>query len=323
MNYMDYWTDKFAYAEQDNSFFDNVKHAKKKSHVKKKSVNKKDVAISNMEILESGKIQVGRGKFDIGKLVESNFDDIIISRLDAIVSKESAGNPNGNPDVTNNLISELHIAEMTWQLRDKFPRTIVIPIKKSEALTGFNYLETSLLGDVLRTSTLAYVYRKIKKDWVALNKDDESGFTNVMYVPDILVFLKPKNGKAVNHPYRINVLILAFPSGKRMLKKGAKGSESEAALIKTSENDKITRILGDISQAAIRCGVKNLIVNPFGYPLLAKNIPLVSEMWVTLIESKQFSEHIESIDFAVENENNFITLGSKILAKLKTVSSNI
>ena len=97
-------------------------------------------------------------------------------------------------------------------------QTIVLPIvNKKKSISCFNMLNDTIIGSLLRTSTLKPIYKRLKSEWEELNKDDKSDFVNVLYIPNILVFLDENTGKPLRQPYQINLLLISLPSTKYML----------------------------------------------------------------------------------------------------------
>lgn len=272
----------------------------KKKHLKK-------LAESNIQMLRSGKIKFAKDqKVDISSFVTKSIDNTIISRLDAIISKEDVviDTKDLHPNITTNLTDPINTAELSSQINSPVTETIIIPINKKSALDIFDYLGCDTLGTILRSSTLAAVYKKVKSQWVDLNSEDGSQFTNVLYIPDVMVFLDFKKMKIRKVPFKINVLIVATPSVNKM---------NENNIDKPSDEEAASRIIADIVDAAIKCGCKDIIVDPFDCKILAKDISNTSKLWNQIVTSQRYIEQIRSTIFAIEDEDRFVVFNSNKL----------
>ena len=171
-------------------------------------------ATRSMKILKSGKIKIeGEHILDLAPLIKKSSKEATVSRLNGIISKEDVVLEEGGKvlNVQTVLQSQMKTVDIQANISQSAENyTVVVPIKKKSAIDIFDFLSDGVLGDILRSSTLASTYKKIKKEWVTLNKDDTTSFTNVMYVPDVAVFMDPDEEKLKRRAYYINVLILAM-----------------------------------------------------------------------------------------------------------------
>lgn len=272
---------------------------------KKKKIKK--LAESNIQMLKSGKIKIAKDqKINISSFVSKSVENTIVSRLDAIISKEDVviDTKDLHPNITTNLTNPVRTAELTAQINNPVTETIVITMSKKQSLEAFNYLDDGSLGEILRTSTLAAIYKQIKDAWISLTKDDTSHFTNVLYIPDVMVFLDTDKMKIRKNPYKINVLLIAEPSVNKMTENGIEKLSDEAAA---------SRVIADITEAAIKCGCKNIIIDPFGHKTLSKDISEVSKLWMQITSSQRFIENITSTIFAIEQEERFVVFNASKL----------
>lgn len=266
----------------------------KKKHFKK-------LAKSNIQVLKSGKIKIAKGeKINLKSFVNESIRNTVVSRLDGIISQENVvvDTSDLRVDVTTNMTSDIKTSELVSRVSSPRISTIVITVNKKNALDVFDFLDDGTLGIILRTSTLASIYSddSVKKKWVNLNKDDKTTFTNVLYVPKIMVFIDPETGKVRKTPYYINLLLIAVPSTKKMVE----GVEE------ISDEDSIARIIADISDSAIKCGAKDLIIDPYGYKLCKKQPHITAELWSQISTSQRFIEQLNSVIFSIDNEELFI-----------------
>ena len=159
----------------------------------KKKKNDMKIAEQNIKILKSGKIKVKKGqKISLDPYIENSVENTICSRSTGIISKEDVVVSNGDvskTDITANLSSMKRTADMLSRTSTSTTYTITHVINKKESGEIFDFLDDSIVGILLRTSTLATIYKKIKDEWLDLNNEDKTSFFNVLYIPNIFVFL--------------------------------------------------------------------------------------------------------------------------------------
>lgn len=271
-----------------------------------KGNKKKKLAKKSIKILSSGKIKFAKDqKIDISEMVNDSVDRAIVSRLDGIISREDVVvNPSGLKLETNiNLLPISKSLTHSVKIEPDKIQTVVITIPKKAALDAFDLSYDTELGEMLRRSTLAPAYTRLKEEWVKLNEDDKSHFTNVMFVPNVTVFLD-EYGQFLNRKFNINVLILAIPNKKNM--SSEPGDVYELPDVRR-------RVVADMMEAAIRCGAKNLIVDPHGYNALAKDLQDTSLLWKEAIGTQRVIEQIRSITFAIDDEEKYYLLHNTIV----------
>ena len=271
---------------------------------KKKQLKK--LAKSNIQVLKSGKIKIAKGeKISLKSFVNDSIQNTVISRLDGIISKEDVvlETKDLRVDITSSMTSDFKTSELASRVQTPKTNTIVVTINKKNALDVFDMLDDSSLGIILRTSTLTSIYseKEVKDKWVELNHNDKTSFTNIMYVPNIMVFLDPSTGKIREKPYYINLLLVAVPSQKKM----SDGIES------LSYENVVGRIIADICDAGIKCGAKDLIVDPYQYKVMRKDPHVTAELWSQISTTQKFIEQIHSMIFTIENEELFIIFNAK------------
>jgi len=266
---------------------------------KKKQLKK--LAKSNIQILKSGKIKIAKDqKINLKSFVNESIEGTIVSRLNAIISRESVVIETSDlrADVTTNMTSDIKTAELAARVNSPKTNTIVVTVNKKNALDVFDFLDSGTLGIILRTSTLASIYKdkSVKDKWVDLNKNDKSAFTNVLYAPKVMVFIDPSTGKIRKTPYYINLLLLAVPSQKNM---------SDGVEEVTDENA-CASVIADTCEAAIKCGAKDLIIDPYDYKLFKKEPHTTAELWYQISTGQRFIEQFNSVIFTIENEELFV-----------------
>lgn len=271
----------------------------KKRKDKKKA--KKFLKLWNMnsksiEILESGKIKFKKDeKVDIGAFVESSINDAKISRLEGIPSKEEIvidGSNNYRIDASTNCSSIPRIVELISSINSTETQTIVIPMSKKKAEHLEDNETVAWLG---KSSTFASIYAKIQKTWDELNEDDNTSFTNIMFIPKLYIFLE-KKGKLRKKPIIVNLMIVAVPS----ISKAKDGIEI------MDEIEYTNRIINDSIDACIRCGCKSVIVDPFSMNSLQKDVHYTSKYWHGKTETQRVIENIRNITFSIDNDDLYI-----------------
>lgn len=266
----------------------------------KKSKKLKKLAKANIKVLQSGKIKVTKGeKISIKPFVKESVDNVIMSRLDGIISKEDVvvDTENLRCDKATNMIDEMQILDLTSKVSSATTKTIVVSMTKKNVLNAFDYLGCDTIGMLLRTSTLASIYTSIKEAWVELNKDDATNFTNVLFIPKIMVFIDFNTGKIRKTPLYVNLLVVATPPVNKMSSDGVEEISDEMAA---------SRVIADIVESVIKCGAKNIILNPYCNKILQKDKNMVSNLWNQVTTGQRVLEQINSIDYSLENEEDFI-----------------
>jgi hypothetical protein len=266
----------------------------------KKSKKLKKLAKANIKVLQSGKIKVTKGeKISIKPFVKESVDNVIMSRLDGIISKEDVvvDTENLRCDKATNMIDEMQILDLTSKVSSATTKTIVVSMTKKNVLNAFDYLVCDTIGILLRTSTLASIYTSIKEAWVELNKDDATNFTNVLFIPKIMVFIDFNTGKIRKTPLYVNLLVVATPPVNKMSSDGVEEISDEMAA---------SRVIADIVESVIKCGAKNIILNPYCNKILQKDKNMVSNLWNQVTTGQRVLEQINSIDYSLENEEDFI-----------------
>ena len=228
----------------------------KKKGKKKKS---KMIAEANIKILKSGKIKVKKGqKISLDGYIANSINDVVCSRSEGIIPKEDIQIEPSDKKVAVNIgLSSMKRTLGLLSMEEGTTYTIVHLISKKEHDKIFDFLDESIIGTLLRTSTLASIYKKIKTRWVDLNKDDKTNFTNVLMIPNIFVFLDENTGKLRKKPFSVNLLLIAEPSVKDM----SEGIEE------VSKEDAVKRIITDVYDIAVKLKMEHVIIAPFCHKL--------------------------------------------------------
>lgn len=275
---------------------------------KKKAIK---MAEANIKVLKSGKVKISKNqKIDLKPFVEKSVENSIVSRLDGIISKENVviETADCRMNTTVSLTSTIKTAELISKVTDAVSHTVAITVSKKDATDVFDFVDMSTLGNILRTSTLASIYKEIKHDWVELNEDDKTGFTNVMFVPGILVFIDETTGKFRKTPYVINLLLVAEPSVTKM-----NVTSDSTDVEKLTDEEVVSRIVVDVVETGIKCGCKHMIVDPFDYKQLLKDPHETAKCWNQIITTQRCIEQYDSIDFSVEDDDLYVIFNAQRL----------
>lgn len=275
----------------------------------KKKKEKMKFAQANLKMLETGKIKISKKqKFNILPFVSESIDKSIVAKLGGFISKEEVvvENKDTLPTTTffmTDILKGIQIYSKAYEMLPIKKLTAVIVISKKKALEEFNIMNHTDLGLLLRTTTLAPIYKGIKSDWEALNKDTHECTPNIMYVPDVKVIVDANTGKYLVRPYSINVLVIAVPKLREVTNEG---------LVDMDEAIKVTNTLNYVFDAIIQTNSKNIVLNPYGYKLFAKNKTLVNSIWKAEYTSQDFMNHVNEFVTCIEDENDFISFTSAL-----------
>ena len=266
-------------------------------------MGKKKYLKEKIKILTNNKIKLKKGqKISIRPMVEESLKDSVISRLEGIIC-DNTDRYDESHDIKSEvtLLSQIKMADIiTHTPGTKVVPTIVHVCTKKNSL-DFDFAGDGIIADLLRSSTLGPTYNRIKDSWKNINTDDNTLFTNVMYIPNIFVF---SNGvETLLSPFKVNLLMIAVPSFKSF-KEDYNDDKCDDNKIAT---DYIGRIYGDIAEAAIKLpNCSDLIIDPFSIKITKDHQHDVINFWNYLIDSPRCKKVISSIWFSIEDEFNYV-----------------
>ena len=273
-----------------------------KKNKKNKKKNKNNILSwfneqsKSIKILESGKIVFKKDeKVDITPYIENSINNTRISRLEGIPTKEEIiidSTENYRVNVSSNCSSVSRIVDLFGSIETNEVQTIVVPTTKKKAVNAEDIDIIRWLGC---SSTFAATYSKIKKNWVDLNDEDNSAFTNVMYIPNLYIFLE-KRGKLRKKPVMVNLLVVAFPS----INKAKSGIEA------TDEYEYTNRVITDTIDACIKCGCKSIVLEPYGMNALQNDVHYTARYWYGKTETQRVIENIKNITFSIDNDDLYV-----------------
>ena len=270
-------------------------------------LNKKQrrkMAESNFKILKSGKLKVKKGqKINLRPFITNSVENSVVGRLDGIISKENVvvDTEDLHQNVTSNMLSDIHVASLAAKTEKPGISTLVVTVNKKNALDAFDLMRDDSLGILLRTSTLTSCYMELKQEWKDLNEEDNSNFTNVLYVPEVMVFVDPDTGKLLKKPFNVNIIILAIPTKKNMSEQGVEEFTDEMAA---------SRVIADIMDSAIKLGCKVIIIDPYCHKYLISMPYDAGKLWNNIVSTQRCIEQFKSIIFAIEDEELFVSFNA-------------
>ena len=270
-------------------------------------LNKKQrrkMAESNFKILKSGKLKVKKGqKINLRPFITNSVENSVVGRLDGIISKENVvvDTEDLHQNVTSNMLSDIHVASLAAKTEKPGISTLVVTVNKKNALDAFDLMRDDSLGILLRTSTLTSCYMELKQEWKNLNEEDNSNFTNVLYVPEVMVFVDPDTGKLLKKPFKVNIIILAIPTKKNMSEQGVEEFTDEMAA---------SRVIADIMDSAIKLGCKDIIIDPYCHKYLISMPYDAGKLWNNIVSTQRCIEQFKSIIFAIEDEELFVSFNA-------------
>ena len=270
-------------------------------------LNKKQrrkMAESNFKILKPGKLKVKKGqKINLRPFITNSVENSVVGRLDGIISKENVvvDTEDLHQNVTSNMLSDIHVASLAAKTEKPGISTLVVTVNKKNALDAFDLMRDDSLGILLRTSTLTSCYMELKQEWKNLNEEDNSNFTNVLYVPEVMVFVDPDTGKLLKKPFKVNIIILAIPTKKNMSEQGIEEFTDEMAA---------SRVIADIMDSAIKLGCKDIIIDPYCHKYLISMPYDAGKLWNNIVSTQRCIEQFKSIIFAIEDEELFVSFNA-------------
>ena len=269
---------------------------KEKKKTKNKLLNMWNLNSDSIKILESGKIKFKKNeKIDISSFIESSINDAKISRLEGIPSKEEIiidGGATYRIEASSNCSSIKRIIELMSSINSDDTQTIVLPMTKKKAS---NLEDNEIIEWLGKSSTFITAYTKLKKSWDNLNEDDNSCFTNVMYIPKLYIFLE-KKGKIRKKPIIVNLMIVAFPS----INKATNGIDA------IDDIEYTNRIINDSIEACIKCGSKHIVIDPYYMSALTKDVHYTARYWHGKTETQRVIENIRNITFSIDNDDLYV-----------------
>ena len=116
-----------------------------------------------------------------------------------------------------------------------------------------------------------------------------------MFIPKIYIFLE-KKGKLRKKPITVNLIIVALPS----INKATNGIDA------IDDYEYTNRIINDTIDACIKCGCKNVVINPYAMNALRKEVHYTAKYWYGKTETQRVIENIRNITFSINNDDMYV-----------------
>ena len=264
---------------------------------KQKRKKREKVADKTIEILESGKVKFNKDqKVSLKPYIQDSLDKVVCNRMDSILTQEDVVlEENLKTNITINLSSMKRTLELN-ALSTNDAYTIVTIFNKKNVEDIFDFLSDDIIGYLLRTSTLAAIYKEKKESWMKLNVEDSTAFTNVLYIPEIFVFLDDVTGKPRKKPFKVNLLFLSEATKKKL--------NLTDNLVE--DVDPVKKYIEDVFETSIKVGAKKLIISPFSHEYFLDDERHTSELWIGCSEKQRNNDNISSIDYAIDEDDSYI-----------------
>lgn len=242
----------------------------------------------NMKILRKGKVNIGQNtKIYLGPYIKISIENTICKKLSDIDSFDMTNNCGKINHYFDQISIEGALSFLSMTNPDITYTSGVITSKKNFDKL-FSFKGDSIINYLYRVSTLPAIHQYIESEIRKHeNKTIDSDDAIVIYIPDILIYLD-KRGNVIHQPYTINLLLVVVPSYKMM---------KESENINRFEVGR--RYVDDLCDAALKCGVKNLVIDPFCHKRLLKNANDISNYWLEKEDIYDMRTHIDSISYCV------------------------
>lgn len=255
---------------------------------------------SSIGAFHNGKIKIKKGtKLSFQPYIEKSLKDVIISRLDCIAPKNDVIIESSNciTDINTSLTTQYRCASFLSKIESASTNTILYITNKKHYDNIFYQIDNNInpLSILMNTSTLEPIYSNISHVWKNINKGDNTTLTNVMFIPDVYVFLDIKTKQLLSQPFFINLLVVSVPVLENM----------NDGIEKMSIEDGIKYVINNSIESAIKCGAKNLIINPYSYKLLTKNANYTANLWYDVTSQQNVIEGIDRIDFTIPTDDQY------------------
>ncbi len=256
------------------------------------SKNKKLIAKNTIKMLSDGKVKIKKGKkVDLTPFMEKTLSKTSMGYIDG--SGRRGRRPKDLELGVNNLLlpapEALRILASTSTDADY---TIVDIVRLKDANT-FDLTEDSIKGEILRGSTLGGCYKAVKKHWLELNVPKVTDKTAYLYFPELVSFMNSDTGDVLKMPFKFNYLMISVPSISRF------GYDSMDIYL--------NNVVADIMDAVIEVGSKNIILDPFSIKAFREHDEEISTLFNTIVSSDKVKNYLDTVTFAIPNDNEFIT----------------
>jgi hypothetical protein len=261
-----------------------------------------------LKYLRKGKAKFNGKKIILDELASKSAKESMISFLSKLSVSE------GNVEVDKPVKEKVPYRHLMTNMDGVIQSSYVSEVKTIVALTdksnkSFDFRSECAIGDILRTSNLGLILKKLKSHWATFaNKDTTDPI--VMYIPDVFVFLDPDKGIKLQNPFRINVVIVSESSDKRL-------KENMSMDVKNPKAQIMINTIADICDAMILLDEYKFVVQPIFKDYSLDIMDTIEEAWAYMIyESTKSRQIFDEIIFAGSNIDENRTLLLKFLSAL-------
>ena len=202
-----------------------------------------ELAQENMAFFEDGKIKAKKGKnIDLKKSIKNSVKSGMLIRGSKAVPNREKIETYSKYNAANEKVRRFHVLDHTYDdkthatrmisgfadswakyeegLEDILTipiRTLVVTLNK-KTYKDFNMAEEGVVGDLLRATTLAPIYKEYKNNWKKVVKATKSKDIPVWFIPDLLMFRDSSNKSwpVFKHPEHFNLVLFYIPDRDEM-----------------------------------------------------------------------------------------------------------
>lgn len=177
-----------------------------------KKNKKKDINIyitkKNIKSLKKGYFKIGDDKILLDEGIKECVKNTIVSNLDSMIDNSTISDTVTDTSLKISTTSQ-YTAAINQALKNPMVKpTIIIYDNFKNINDMFDYLAPTTLGRLLRTSTLPAVYSMIKEQWLELVSKRKEDEFDLIYVPNVRVFINDRTGENIKSNIFINVLVV-------------------------------------------------------------------------------------------------------------------
>jgi hypothetical protein len=265
----------------------------------KMKFKKKDIyAISerNIKILRDGSVKVHKGvKYPLEPFIRESTDNSICLPIDNIINQEPIGSTKDSPDIDYKMTTMADVISIPSYVAlyhsQNVVRTVVATTTRKVAADKISFDDLGIIGSLMRTSTLPSIYKRVRDSWTDIN-ENAIETANVLFIPGIFVYLDNDTGAVLKYPYKVNLLVISEPNKKD--------------IENSTDYQLANRMISHILEAAVKCNANNMVIAPYCHKWLVTDLHETANAWHININKQDVRNSIESITFAINNEDYFI-----------------
>lgn len=281
-----------------------------------------DMVDFGIRILESGKLKLQKGCIiSLDEISKDSIDNTIGSRMDALEDNSKVSSDESPKlQVSGINYSQMHCYKLLSRISAEPTRTLVVTLTRKEAKRAFNYMDSGVIGTLLRTSNLGRIYDAVRANWYELLGKSEA-MDCILYIPAITIIADEDFRTILDTPNRIVNLLIYVEKEKKALFEMDDFLPLDAA---DTAQKRMESIIHGVLESAVRLGCTNLIINPFDNKLMMKDPRLTADTWHKELQAARVQNHVEKIDFSIIDDDLFIIFWkSKYASDLKFTAGNV